>query len=75
MLVTRLVPDSFYWARPKSADSQPTIVQVSKVFGEDRDFWTLTTIGSSEHHMPCDFDIIAEIDKVTVWEPMQQAAE
>lgn len=75
MLVKRLVPGSFYWARSKFTGSETTIVQVSSVFGEDDRFWTLVTCGSDEHHMPSDFDIIARIDEPERWSPTQLAAE
>jgi hypothetical protein len=75
MLVTRLVPGCFYWARAKSTYREPTIVQVSTVFGEHYDFWTLAVVGSDEHHMPADFDIIARVTEPAEWETSRQAAE
>lgn len=45
--MTRLVPDAFYWAKSvKHGDGRTTIVQVSTVFGEHPDFWTLAVTGS-----------------------------
>ncbi|EPE94621.1 hypothetical protein [Rhizobium grahamii] len=74
MLVASLVPGSFYWARPLAGNDEFTIVQVSTVFGEDRDFWTLAVIGSDQHHMLSDFEIIGPVDEPG-WEPLRQAAE
>ena len=73
MLVARLVPGSFYWARPMADNEEITIVQVSTVFGEDRDFWTLAAIGSDQHYMPSDFEIIGPVEGPG-WE-LRQAAE
>ncbi len=62
-VMTRLVPDAFYWARPrKHAKGSATVVQVSTIFGEDPDYWTLAVTGSDQHHMIEDFDIIAPIE-------------
>jgi hypothetical protein len=62
MSVKSLVPSGFYWANPKHEDGELTIVQVSTVFGEDHDFWTFAVIGSDEHQMLSDFDILAPVD-------------
>jgi len=60
--MTRLIPDAFYWARSqKYTKGQATIVQVSTIFGEEPDYWTLAVPGSDQHHMIDDFDIIAPI--------------
>lgn len=73
--MTSLVPEHFYWAKSgKVADGRPTVVQVSTVFGEDREYWTLAVVGSDQHHMIGDFEIIAAIDPVDEV-PMRQAAE
>ena len=58
-----LVPDAFYWARSdKHTDGRTTIVQVSTIFGEDPDFWTLAVLGSDQHHMISDFELIALVE-------------
>lgn len=45
-----LVPDAFYWARSDMhTGGRTTIVQVSTIFGEDPDFWTLALLGSDQH--------------------------
>jgi hypothetical protein len=54
-----LVPNGLYWARSsKYFDGSLTVVQVSNVFGEDRDYWTLALLGTDQHAMPHDFEII-----------------
>ncbi|TAV38816.1 hypothetical protein ELI33_17155 [Rhizobium ruizarguesonis] len=59
MFSASLVPGAFYWARSsKHFGGDLTIVQVSTVFGEDPDYWALALIGTDEHAMPVDFEII-----------------
>ncbi len=60
MVAASLVPHAFYWAKSsKYFDGRPTIVRVSTVFGEDSDYWTLALLGTDQHAMPADFEIIA----------------
>lgn len=71
----RLVPDAFYWAKSDGhADGRTTVVQVSTVFGEHPDFWTLAVLGSDQHHMIGDFEIIALVEPISDFE-LRQAAE
>jgi hypothetical protein len=60
--MTGLEPGAYYWAFAKEQDAQATIVQVSTIFGEDPEYWTLALIGSDEHKMPEEFCIIQRID-------------
>ncbi|NMN70929.1 hypothetical protein [Rhizobium sp. 57MFTsu3.2] len=70
-----LVPDAFYWARSdRHTDGRTTIVQVSTIFGEDPDFWTLALVGSDQHHMISDFEIIAFVEPLESYS-LRQAAE
>jgi hypothetical protein len=70
-----LVPGHFYWAKSEKVDAgRPTVVQVSTAFGEDREYWTLAVVGSDQHQMIGDFEIIAPIDPVDEV-PLRQAAE
>ncbi len=70
-----LVPDAFYWARSdRHTAGRTTIVQVSTIFGEDPDFWTLAMLGSEQHHMISDFDIIALVEPLDGYS-LPQAAE
>jgi hypothetical protein len=70
-----LVADKFYWARSsKHADGRTTIVQVSTIFGEAPDFWTLAVVGSDQHHMLSDFEIIAVVEPLEGY-PLRHAAE
>ncbi|MBO9127845.1 MULTISPECIES: hypothetical protein [unclassified Rhizobium] len=70
-----LVPDAFYWARSdKHTDGRTTIVQVSTVLGEDPDYWTLAVLGSDQHHMIGDFELIALVEPLDGLQ-LRQAAE
>jgi len=61
-MMTSLIPDAFYWARSNQYKrGRATIVQVSTVFGEEPDYWTLAVPGSDQHHMIDDFEIIAPV--------------
>jgi hypothetical protein len=51
-----------------------TIVQVSTIFGEDPDFWTLAVLGSDQHHMIGDFELIALVEPLDGYS-LRQAAE
>ncbi|WP_088704986.1 hypothetical protein [Rhizobium sp. R693] len=75
MVFAGLEAGGVYWARRRSvADTQPTVVQVSTVFGRNPEYWTLLIPGSGEHHMPDEFDIIEEIP-FPASAPIRQAAE
>ena len=75
MFPSSLVPEAFYWARsPKHFGGKPTIVQVSTIFGEDPAYWTLAILGSDQHAMPDDFELIAAAE-LPASEPLRQAAE
>jgi len=63
MSISSLVPGAFY--RASSADhfdGRLTVVQVSTVFGDDPDYWTLALSGTDQHAMVADFKIIEQID-------------
>ncbi len=63
MSATRLMPDALYWAKSaKHFDGKTTIVQISTVFGEDPDYWTLAVIGTDQHYMPGEFDILGPVE-------------
>jgi hypothetical protein len=73
--MTSLVPDHFYWAKSgKVAAGRPTVVQVSTVFGDEREYWTFAVVGSEQHYMIGDFEILACVAPVEAL-PMRQAAE
>ncbi|MGR9403323.1 hypothetical protein ACU8M5_26755 (plasmid) [Rhizobium leguminosarum] len=75
MVAVSLVPHAFYWAKSsKYFDGQLTIVRVSTVFGEDPDYWTLALLGTDQHAMPADFEIIAPAELPEEY-PVRQAAE
>jgi hypothetical protein len=70
-----LVPGDFYWARSKKdVNDEVTIVQVSAIFGDSPDFWTLAVPGSDQHHMVGDFEIIAPVAPLEIYR-IRQAAE
>ena len=70
-----LVPDAFYWARSdKHTDGRTTIVQVSTIFGEDPDFWTLAVLGSDQHQMISDFELVALVEPLDGYS-LRHAAE
>lgn len=58
--ITDLEPGRFYWVRKPGADAE--IGRVSTVFGKDREYWTVETIGSETHHMLYDFEFLMEIE-------------
>lgn len=68
-------PHEFYWARSqKHNDGRTTIVEVSTVFGESQDHWTLAVPGSDQHFMISDFEILSHIEQPpSIWH--RQAAE
>ncbi len=39
-----------------------TIVQISPIFGVDPEYWTLAVVGSDQHHMIGDFELITRAD-------------
>lgn len=58
MFAESLVPDAFYWARQlKQSEGRLTVVQLSTVFGAD--YWTLAVLGSDQHQMIGDYEIVA----------------
>jgi hypothetical protein len=60
MFAASLVPDAFYWARPlKRSDGCLTVAPISTVFGVDPDYWTLALLGSDQHQMIGDYEIVA----------------
>ena len=75
MFTTSLVPEAYYWARSsKHFDGKLTVVQVSTVFGEEPNYWTLALPGTDQHAMPSDFEIVGPVAPPEKY-PMGQAAE
>ena len=58
----------------KVYDGKITVVEISTVFGEDPEFWTVAVLGSDQHFMPGDFEIIAPIEPPAAF-PIRHAAE
>jgi len=72
---TSLIPGGHYWARSsKYFGGNLTVVQVSDVFGADPDYWTLAIIGTDQHAMPYDFEIIGPATPADTSQ-LRQAAE
>ncbi|TCL71045.1 hypothetical protein [Rhizobium sp. BK251] len=70
-----LVPEAFYWARSDNHTSgRMTIVQISTIFGDSPDYWTIAVPGSDQHHMIGDFELIALVEPLDGY-PLRQAAE
>lgn len=60
--LTKLEPDCFYWAtRRDDSGAKAQVVQVSTVFGAEREYWTVACLGSDEHRMPAEFEFIVRI--------------
>lgn len=60
--LAKLEPDCFYWAtRRDDQGATAQIVQVSTIFGAEREYWTVACMGSDEHHMLGDFEFIVRI--------------
>jgi hypothetical protein len=75
MCPASLVPGAFYWARSSEHfDGKVTVVRISTVFGEDPDYWTVAVLGSDQHFMPSDFEIIAPAEPPEEF-PMRHAAQ
>ena len=58
-----LQPGSYYWIRKIGTDAEVEIGRVSTIFGKDREYWTVETIGSETHHMLYDFEFLAQIER------------
>lgn len=75
MVAASLVPGAFYWAKSsRYFDGRTTVVQVSTVFGKEPDYWTLALLGTDQHAMPTEFEIIAPAELPEEY-PLRQAAE
>lgn len=60
--LTKLKPSAFYWAtRKDDREEGAQIVQVSTIFGEEPEYWTVACLGLDEHRMPADFEFIVRI--------------
>jgi hypothetical protein len=75
MVAARLVPGGFYWAKSsRYFEGRTTVVQVSTVFGRDPDYWTLALLGTDQHAMPSEFEIIGQVEPAER-SALRQAAE
>ncbi|MDK4731503.1 hypothetical protein [Rhizobium sp. CNPSo 3490] len=73
MSAASLMPGCFYWAKSsKFFDGNLTVVQLSTVFGTHPDYWTLALMGTDQHAMPSDFEIIGPLEMP---QAHQEAAE
>lgn len=51
---------AYYWARRTGAD-EAEVVQVSDIFGRDRDYWTIAVMGSDQHHSLSEFAFLIRL--------------
>jgi len=59
-----ILPHEFYWARSDKYDhGRITVVEVSTVFGESQENWTLAVPGSDQHFIIEDFEILNLIER------------
>jgi hypothetical protein len=57
-------PPKCYWARRTQAGGEVAeleIVQVSDVFGDLPDYWSVAVLGSDQHRSLAEFEFIAEL--------------
>lgn len=57
-------PLATYWARRRTQAAQsgePEVVQISTVFGDARDYWSVAVLGSDQHYSLHDFEFVALI--------------
>ncbi len=72
--MSNVVPNAFYWARSvKHNDGRLTVVEVSTIFGKNRDLWTLAVPGSDQHYMIDDFEIVSWIEQPKISLDLQAA--
>lgn len=57
-----LRPGSYYWAR-RCNEEDAEIVQVSNVFGSDREYWTVAVMGSDQHRSLKEFVFLIRLMK------------
>lgn len=57
-----LRPGSYYWARRCGAQDAE-VVQVSDVFGQGRQFWSVAVMGSDQHHSLSEFSFLIRLDE------------
>lgn len=53
---------SYYWAHRLGADDVE-VVQVSDIFGSDREYWTVAVMGSDQHHSLSEFAFLIRLIK------------
>lgn len=61
---SELKPDRYYWAKVEGqeGDGRIEIVQISTVFGAEREYWTIARLGSDLHAMLEDFRFLGEVE-------------
>lgn len=57
-----LRPGSYYWARRCGAQDAE-VVQISDVFGQERQFWSVAVMGSDQHHSLSEFSFLIRLDE------------
>lgn len=51
---------SYYWAR-RSSEDKAEVVQVSDVFGQERQYWSVAVVGSDQHHSLSEFTFLIKL--------------
>jgi len=51
----------YYWARPIEREEELQIVQVSDVFGSEREYWSVAIMGSDQHRSLEEFDFLIRL--------------
>ncbi|MHC2365160.1 hypothetical protein ACVIOG_007363 [Rhizobium leguminosarum] len=51
------------------------MVQISTIFGRDPDYWTLALLGTDQHAMPSEFEIIGQVEPAERSAPRQAAEQ
>jgi len=57
-----LRPGSYYWAQ-RSGSDDVEIVQVSNIFGSDREYWTVAVMSSDQHYTVSEFAFLIRLIK------------
>lgn len=53
---------SYYWAL-RSSEDDAEVVQVSDVFGRDRQYWSVAVVGSDQHHSLSEFIFLIKLSR------------
>lgn len=58
-----LEPQHIYWATLRDTpDGEPTVVQISTVFGASREYWSVAMLGTDQHFSLNNFRFLAKAE-------------